>query len=214
MKKLVLLAFASLLLSCSNDSNNSSSNNGNSFTNSMDYEFTIKVNGEVHKIKGNTTNGIPYGYAYSFLNQMNNSCYAMNGGVNLVINDVTATNYVSGQNLTCQIELPNLLLGTNQATVKFIAAGYFQTLASNLGSPVISPYLLFQTTSGEQNDPLELVINITDLGKTSTNPISTPYNFGQTLKGNYSGTVYLLNSNLEYTIPVQLSIDFKVLRRY
>lgn len=226
MKKLVLLALASILLSCSNNDNANSSNNGNSFTNSMDYEFTIKINGEVHKVKGNTTNGIPYGNAYSIVNQINNTCYAMNIGGSLMfaslgINDVTATNYISGQNLTCQIQLPNLLLGTNQATVNF-SGGYFQTLATSLGS-FFPSFLSFQTTSGISNSATTnyLPINITDLGTSSTNSLGNggsnynQYNFGQTLKGNYSGTIYLRNTtNLQYTIPVQLSIDFKVLRRY
>ena len=54
MKKLILfLAVTTILFSCSSDSNSSNNNNNNSFTNSMDYEFTITINGEVHKIKGN-----------------------------------------------------------------------------------------------------------------------------------------------------------------
>lgn len=217
MKRLILLLTISfLLLSCNNDSNTSGSNNGNSFTNSMDYEFTIKVNGEVHKVKGNTTNGIPYGYVMgSPFNYISNSCYSHASSLlYLGINDVTASNYISGQNLQCQIQFDNLLLGTNQARV-FFSGGYFQTLATSLGADSTG-FLFYKTTSGVSNSLQNglLPINITDLGTPSTNPVSPPYTFGQTLKGNYSGTIYLQKTTLDYTIPVQLSIDFKVLRRY
>ena len=222
MKKLILLiTIITLSYSCSGDSNNSNNNNNNSFTNSMDYEFTITINGEVHKIKGNTTNGIPYGQTSSGIFWINNSCYADNSQLNLVINDVTSSNYISGQNLQCLITFPNLLIGTNQAGV-FFTGGYFQTLATSLGASSSLPaFSYFQTTSGSLNPSIygKLPINITDLGTTSNNSTAgntnTPYNFGQTLKGNYSGIIYLPNStNNQCTIPVQLSIDFKALRRY
>ena len=189
----------------------------------MDYEFTITINGEVHKVKGNTTNGIPYGYNNTVVHQVNNKCYAIIGTGSSVIsyfaiNDVTAPNYISGQNLECQITFPNLLLGSNQATVNFVG-GYFQTLASSLGA--LSYY--FQTVSGSSPSSQtlnKLPITITDLGSTSTNGEGNggsnynQYIFGQTIKGNFSGTIYLQSNNGQFTIPVQLSIDFKALRRY
>ena len=227
-KTLLFLTIVSLLFSCSSDNNNSSNNNGNSFSNSMDYEFTITINGEIHKVKGNTTNGIPKGTVQSLTNYINNQCEVLQSGgqkiVMLKINDVTATNYISGQNLECQILLPNLLLGTNEATILF-SGGYFDTIASNLGA--YSPgsgggFSLFQSISGPYNSTLsrKIPITINDLGTTSTNPNmwspTTPLNFGQTLKGNYSGIIYLSsNSGLtNFNIPVQISIDFKALRMY
>jgi hypothetical protein len=184
----------------------------------MDYEFTLTINGEVHKVKGNTTNGIPYGSSSSSINWINNCCYADNGQLRLDINDVTASNYISGQNLQCIVSFPNLLTGINQASVSFFG-GYFQTLSTNLGSSYTGLFY-FQTASGASNSTLfnKLPITITDLGTSSSNAISgniyTPYNFGQTLKGNYSGTIYLPSNNGQFTIPVQLTIDFKALRRY
>jgi hypothetical protein len=222
MKNIILLiAFTSLLFSCSGDNNNSSNNNGNSFTNSMDYEFTITVNGVVHKVKGNTTSGIPYGIINNIQHLINNKCFAIISGTSVIsdlaINDVTAPNYMSGQNLECLIQFPNLLLGSNQATVYF-QGGYFQTLATSLGASSF----YFQTVSGTLNSQIfnKLPITITDLGSTSTNSVGNggsnynQYIFGQTLKGNYSGTIYLQNNNGQCTIPVQMSIDFKVLRQY
>jgi hypothetical protein len=226
MKKIILLlSFVALLYNCSSDSENSSNNNGNSFTNSMDYEFTITINGDVHKVKGNTINGIPKGYIQSLSNYINNQCEVLQSGgqkvVILKINDVTAPNYISGQNLECQILLPNLLLGSNQAQILFNGS-YITNLFNSLSPNNLN---IWQTTSGLYNQSIsnKLPINITDLGTTSTNPNmwspTTPLNFGQTLKGSYSGTVYLRSHSNSSgigvcDIPVQLSIDFKALRMY
>ena len=226
-KTLLFLTIVSLLFSCSSDNNNSSNNNGNSFSNSMDYEFTITINGEVHKVKGNTTNGIPKGMVQSLTNYINNQCEieSIPGQtqkiLTLKINDVTASNYISGQNLECRITFPNLLMGINQVQVLFYGS-YITNLFDSL-SP--NNFNSWQTTSGLYNQSIsnKLPINITDLGTTSTNPYmwspTTPLNFGQTLKGNYSGTIYLRSySNASgigvYDIPIQISIDFKALRMY
>ena len=226
MKKIILLlTFTSFLFSCNNDDDNSSSsnnnNNGNSFTNSMDYEFTITINGEVHKVKGNTTNGIPVGGQYSSGSQnisIMNSCLTSSSSTYLSINDVTASNYISGQNLICGISFPNLLLGVNQANVGILGA-YFDSICESLGG--ISG--TFSTKSGssyfDKNNNI-LPITITDLGTTSKTPIYNginPYNFGETLKGNYSGTIYLSDKSKslgDCKVPLQLSIDFKALRMY
>ena len=223
-KSLLFLTIVSLLFSCSSDNNNSSNNNGNSFTNSMDYEFTITINGEVHKVKGNTTNGIPIGSVNAVLNWINNECEVLNTAgqkiVMLRINDVTAPNYISGQNLECRIIFPNLLMGINQVQVLFYGS-YITNLFDSL-SP--NNFNSWQTTSGLYNQSIsnKLPINITDLGTGTIYPQTPPlpyYNFGQTLKGNYSGTIYLRSySNASgigvYDIPIQISIDFKAIRMY
>jgi len=229
MKRTFLfLTIVSLLFSCSNDNNNTSSNNnGNSFTNSMDYEFTITINGVVHKVKGNTTNGIPYGTVNSGVHYINNMCTAFdnsgNKSINLQINDITESNYISGQNIRCLLSLNNLLTGSNQIDVSFFGS-YFDTLYTNIGQTNLSPgILIFQTASGPENMNLrgKLPITITDLGTGTNFPQTYPlplYNFGQTLKGNYLGTIYLRrmtsSGNITFDIPVQLSIDFKALRMY
>ena len=108
------------------------------------------------------------------------------------------------------------MLGSNQAMVNF-NGGYFQTLATSLGAL----NFFFLTTSGalSNNQTINRIpISITDLGTGTIYPQTPPlpyYNFGQTLKGSYSGTVYLQNpNNGQFTIPVQLSIDFKAVRYY
>lgn len=223
MKKTFLfLTTLILLYSCSSD-NNPSNTIDNSFTNSMDYEFTININGQVHKVKGNTTNGIPKGQVQSApLNYVNNQCEVIDNPlykiIDLKINDVTAPNYISGQNVWCSIAISNLILGTTQGQVSF-RGSYFDSLSTSLGGYANAGLLDFQSTSGPYNPNLfmKLPITITDLGTTSLNHnnFSTMYNFGQTLKGQYSGTVYLRPSSISnFSIPVQISIDFKALRNY
>jgi hypothetical protein len=226
MKNIILfITLASLLFSCSSDSNSSSSNNGNnngnSFTNSMDYEFTITINGVVHKVNGNSRDGIPSG---TFgIGNISNKCLSINNSsfgasVQLGINDVTTPNYISGQNMQIIITLPNPLLGTNQASISF-TGNYFDTLAASLGSNYLK-FLSISSTlvtvnGGSTNSNIPIII--TDLGTPTTlvNNGST-YSFGQTIKGNYSGTIYLsrlVNGvGIFYDIPVSLSIDFKALR--
>lgn len=219
-----LLSFTTFFLSCSSESN-STNNNGNSFANSMDYEFTININGEVHKVKGNTTNGIPYGTVNAAVNLINNQCIINdNSGqkfMYLQINDVTTPNYISGQNMLCQLNTNNLLMGSTLFSVA-LSGSYFSTLFTSLGS---TAGVSWQTVSGPQDYNIagKLPINITDLGTGTLYPQTPPlpyYNFGQTLKGNYSGTIYLSNHYLNgsgvriYDIPVPFSINFKALRMY
>jgi len=219
MKKLILLlTIIALSFSCSSDSNSNSNNasNGN-----VDYEFTITINGEVHKVKGNSSNGIPSGAPG--VGNISNKCLSINNSsfgasVQLGINDVTTSNYISGQNMQIIITLPNPLLGTNQAAISF-TGNYFDTLATSLGSN----YLRFLSISsalvtvngGSTNSNIPIII--TDLGTPTTlvnNGLT--YSFGQTIKGNYSGTIYLsrlVNGvGIFYDIPVSLSINFKALR--
>ena len=223
MKKIILLLTLTLLsFSCSKDDDNSSNSiiNGDTTNGNMNYEFTITINGTVHKVKGNSKDGIPF----STFGQ--NDCWAqfasgLGAMIVLDIYDVTKSNYISGQNMRVQIILPNPLLGTNQATLSF-TGNYFETLATSLGSN----YLGFMSVSStlvtvngaSSNNKIPIII--TDLG-TPTTPKTpydflSPYNFGQTIKGNYSGTIYLSRfvsgKGTYYDIPVKLSIDFKAIR--
>jgi hypothetical protein len=192
----------------------------------MDYEFTITINGEVHKVKGNSRDGVPNsGVGYD---TTQNKCVAsftpsFGAGVQLGVNDVTSPNYISGQNMSVQIILPNPLLGTNQAQLIF-TGNYFDTLATSLGAYIYSGFNYYSSTlvavNGGSTNTI-IPITITDLGTPTTLVNNgSGYSFGQTIKGNYSGTIYLRRcSNLGtsgggcyYDIPVQLSIDFKALR--
>jgi hypothetical protein len=216
MKKLINIITVltiGLFFSCSSDNDAISNNNG------IDYEFTITINGQVHKVKGNSKDGIPFSL-------YNNACWAqfasgLGAMVELDIHDVTKSNYISGQNLGITIILPNPLLGTNQATLSF-TGDYFDTLATSLGSNYfgfMSVSSTLVTVNGASSNA-KIPIIITDLGTPTTTKTPydflSPYNFGQTIKGNYSGTIYLsrivAGQGIFYDIPVKLSIDFKAIR--
>lgn len=218
MKKIILLlTLTSLLFSCSNDGNASSNPTTG---NNVDYEFTITINGQVNKVKGNTANGIPTGQAgpnFNGYSNINNSCnwYTINKSLVLSINDVTASNYISGQNIYCSIMLQNALLGTCQGVVT-LSGGAFDSVATSLGAINTGNW---SVTNGltPSSGIHYLPINITDLGTVPTTNGGTYSGFGNTFKGNYSGTIYLPRINnsstgLIYDIPVQLSIDFKAVR--
>jgi hypothetical protein len=223
MKKiitLVLIITFGIFSSCTTNNDTSAGNNN------VEYEFTITVNGQVHKVKGNTRDGIPT--ATSGAGYISNKCISVNNSafgasVQLGINDVTTPNYISGQNMQIIITLPNPLLGTNQASISF-SGNYFDTLASSLGAYTNTGFNSYSSTlvavnGGSRNTIIPFVIS--DLGTPTTlvNNGST-YSFGQTIKGNYSGTIYLnrcsnlgtSNGGCYYDIPVQLSIDFKAVR--
>ncbi len=219
MKKIILLlAFVSILSSCSNGGNASSSNTPTT-GNNVDYEFTITINGQVNKIKGNTANGIPMGQAVPYSNgysYINNSCHwtTNNPFVLLKINDVTASNFITGQNMYCSIMLQNALLGICQGQVT-LAGGAFDSVATSLGAVINGGWSVTNGANGSSNHYLP--INITDLGTIPTTNGGAYSGFGNTFKGNYSGTIYLPRINnsstgLVYDIPVQLSIDFKAVR--
>jgi hypothetical protein len=90
MKKLINIITVltiGLFFSCSSDNDTISNNNG------MEYEFTITINGQVHKVKGNSRDGIPFSL-------YNNACWAQfvsgfGAMVELDIHDVTKSNYIS-----------------------------------------------------------------------------------------------------------------------
>ena len=219
MKKLILLlTLTSLLFSCSNGGNASSSNTPTT-GNNVDYEFTITINGQVNKIKGNTANGIPMGQSGQIGNGysgINNDCYWSTSlpFVQLRITDVTASNYISGQNIVCSISIPNAMLGTCQGKVG-LSGGAFDSVATSLGATASGWSVINGATD---SDILHyLPINITDLGAIPTMNVGTYSGFGSTFKGSYIGTIYLgrfTNSFPAkiYDIPVQLSIDFKAVR--
>ena len=187
----------------------------------MDYRFTIKLNGDTHSIQGITSStNVPLaGFAGS------NMCYATksitSASVTLAINDVSASNYLNGQNLSLNISFPNLLLGNSLANVSFTnfdPNSYISSFFNSIGAGSFSQ--ISSTSVSSISNITPLTFNITDLGTPTvqnTNPSSANindwYDWGETLKGNFNGTVYARSSSgSEYNVPFQLEIDFEVLR--
>ena len=212
MKKLVLLALVSLLISCSNDGNTSCSNNGNA-----NYYFKIKINGVEHKVQGNTR-----GFALGNPNH----CSATIGTTTMlgfVIADITKPNYVSGQNMQIIVSIPNCHIGLNQAEV-IMTSPVFDAFESS-GSWVENSGMYCPITTTNCSYPLfsayssKITLNITDMGTSSGyNQSSNLYNYGNTFKGSYNGPVYCTNDwyngrdPLNFDIPMQFSMEFEAYR--
>lgn len=228
MKKLIfILTLSSLLFSCSNSGSN---NIENSTTGNINYYFKIKINGVEHKVQGNTS-GFAIGNNNAYDHNIND-CRAQIGTTSQLafrISDITKSNYVSGQNLIVLITIPNCHVGLNQATVN-ISSPVFDAFKSNIlpycsdifveNSGLYSPY------SNQSNSYTlysnKITINVTDMGtpiQYNTSNSSYFYNYGNTFKGTYNGTVYFTNDSVElntqsvsFDIPMQFSMEFEAYR--
>ncbi len=223
------------LLSCSSD-NNSSDPLAPSSSGNVDYEFTVTINGVVHKVKGNTKDLISQ-YGTNSVSYASNYCIAgidMDAGIILKIGDITQKEFISGQAFFLAISIPNCQLGKNQAKLQFINSPVLEQFnnSKKTGGLFVEKsgtYCYYKNNSCQfpfMDDYVnKITLNISDLGNSPS--INTDYNsmntgnilkYGNTFKGNYSGTVYfsppfpLSASSAIFNIPMQLSIDFKAVR--
>jgi hypothetical protein len=209
MKKLLLIFFTTILWSCSSD--DSTSNN------TVNYSFEIEFGGEIHKIQGNLSNDI-----FTPL-PTNHSLVLVGPGVmsvQLNLNDISASNYVSGQTIGAMMNIENTAIGVNEGSLYLntITNPYVENYLQSVGVPEgLSSYGFVENTSGPfgSDDVFRITnINITDLGTSSTaDPTNGTYNWGETIKGSYDGTLYFLSSTPEgFTIPVPIKIQFSAFR--
>ena len=226
MKKSILfLTIASLLLSCSGSDEGLSGNNS---AGNVDYFFNININGVEHKVQGNTS-----GFGTGNLNVYTsnpNECQAIISTTTMVefmIADITKPNFISGQSLLFQLYIPNCHIGQNRAYVMISQSPLYDSFRANL--PLSSgPALGFVQNSGFYNTGSNsyldfmnyITVNITDMG-TSTGPntgnqLVQLYNYGNTLKGNFTGPVYFPSTDTmagyNCNIPMQLDISFSAYR--
>ncbi len=165
-----------------------SGDSSSSSSNNVNYSFTIINDGIVYKVQGNTAND------YGFAGPVNNECTAISpGGLRFTITDPTYSNYLTGNPIDLNLYSGPLVLGTNLMSTSW--------------------YLTTQY-AGPSNG--RIPINITDLGTPSIGDLGTSnYRFGNTIKGNYSGTYYTKPSGSNIaTVPHTLSIEFEVVRLY
>ena len=209
MKKLLLIFLTTFLWSCSSD--DSSSNN------TVNYSFEIEFGGEIHKIQGNLSNDI-----FTPL-PTNHSLVLVGPGVmsvQLNLNDISASNYVSGQTIGAMMNIENTAIGVNEGSLYLntITYPYVENYLQSVGVPEgLSSYGFVENTSGPfgSADVSRITnINITDLGTSSTaDATNGTYNWGETIKGSYEGTLYFLSSTPEgFTIPVPIRIEFSAFR--
>jgi hypothetical protein len=174
-----------MLQSCSSGDSSAKTNNDSG---NVDYEFTIKIDDNVYAIKGNTIND------NSSVRDLNNTGFAWWEAktITFKITDPTYSNYVSGNSFYFRLD----------------CAGNFKKGYNNVSYSGIS----YVTSTGNNS----ILLDITDLGTPSVGVIgSKDYKYGNTVKGNSSGTLYSKppGSN-NATVPHKYSIDFMVPRLY
>jgi len=180
-----------MLLSCSpkDDSVNIDDNTGG-----VDYEFTIKLDDKVYAIKGNTSKDS------GFITKINNSGFAMLSANQIIlkISDPTYYNHLQGGSINLLLQgIGGYSLGNNKMSFNL---PYYPNYNASPGTGALK----------------YIYIQITDLGTPSVGNIGdADYKYGNTIKGNYSGTIYSVPSGSNNaTIPHSFSIDFKVPRLY
>ncbi len=195
MKKLIYLFLAILIVACSSDDSNS---------NSIDYFFEVEFGGVINRVEGN--------YSYTLGDVIlpyvtPNSCYGSTGAVILSITDITAENYVSGQNMELWMSFDNAQLGSNTGRMTIFNGFYIEEYLESIGANSTS----FVENIGDSFSQRDIMtdINITDLG-TSGSP---PYSYGETIKGSYEKVLYFRSIVTgDYDIPVPIRIEFSGVR--
>ncbi|CAN1542379.1 hypothetical protein MCEGE10_01818 [Flavobacteriaceae bacterium] len=222
MKKIILfLTIASLFLSCSGSDEGSSGNNS---AGNVDYFFNININGVEHKVQGNTS-GFGTGINGNVYMLNPNVCQATISTTTMVyfeIADITKPNFVSGQSLLFHLSIPNCHVGQNRAYVMISQSPLYDSFRINL--PLNTGRALgfvqnsgfYNTGSNSYLDFMNYItVNITDMG-TSSSSSTLPYNYGNTLKGNFTGPVYFPSTDTmagyNCNIPMQLNISFSAYR--
>ena len=162
--------------------------------------------------------------------------------------DKSESTYISGDHINITMSMNNLSLGVNNIGIGFgtpISGGLTsQSIIDELPFVFGNPYYQFgfQYTQGALSilgTAISLIpsysddtfpINITDLGTQKGIDNSNQWNNpipGNTIKGNYSGTVYACDTMYldysnppgylriyEFNTPTQISIDFEAIREY
>ena len=158
--------------------------------------------------------------------------------VSLEIDDTLAINYINGGMLEIQIRffsslnpLDNINLGNNYVEIWLAnnsgpstlgGITYLDSLMSSIGVPTSAGVYGVSSTAGDFT-PVEL--NISDLGTASNmitypnlplnvcDPIGSLYTFGETVKGNFSGNVFVGPAlGNAYDNSLFLEIDFQSIR--
>ena len=213
MKKLLLILLCLPLLFNSCEEEEQEDQNIQLVSGDVDYEFTVKINEDIFKIKGNTVDGDPFGSGGFW--SLNNGCQSNNSGVILEINDKSESNFVSGEVIRLVILFPNMSLGINNVDISFTDGstdGYWMNLTDSLQANFNS----IQTTMGGELNQYDIPLTITDLGAAPN--VTSIYFHNSTLKGYFNGTVYLRNMDptspdfYTWSIPIDLEIDFKTVR--
>ena len=170
--------------------------------------FNVMINGVTHRAQD-------CGPVYLYDNDA--IAYLSDGYVSLSIQDQSLSSYVSGNNGILSLSfIDSISTGVLNCCV---SGTWIMDAAQESGA--YWSYGNAETIGGDPTSGcygLLLPITITDLGTLGDgNLMEGNYLGGESLKGGYSGTIYLpsdtLNPfNLEYTIPMSIDIQFEALR--
>jgi len=199
-----IILTALLITSCT--PNNPQPNPPPSQTNS-NWKFKLTINGITTRCEGSSYNI--------------NSNYCIMPGASgnfsgmFALNDQTASSYISGVLGAASMTLQYPILGVNPISNFYIGSTAWINNVLPSNTFMMTGYSLTLNGTMVPNSigagHIRLPINITDLGSPGNNDYIT---FGNPLKGNYSGTIYVKSDNLTsgYDTPVTIDLDFVALR--
>lgn len=205
---LSIISLTSILTSCNQNNPQPNPNPNTTSANSI-WKFKFTINGTTYKAEGNNTNDYNGG---------DNFCYA--SGTNEIkeiymrINTLNPASYISGGFGAAAITIDNPILGTNPLTSCALISIPWYNNNLPITSPSYDGYSLTLNgpkllNSNVTSLGIRLPINITDIGTPGNNDGIT---FGNPIKGNYSGTIYVKSGGSNYDTPVTIDIDFVALR--
>ena len=185
MKKLLLL-FAFLIFACSSD--NSSDNNN---SNQSNYFFEFELFDVVNRVQGD------YNSFYSVGGTSVNNCISgaappLGWNTTISIGDISATNYISGQNFYFGFMISDPQIGNDNYTSSIILLGdYIQQISPNLYFSEIEGDFFGSDTNNKLTN-----ITITDLGEVgSLSDDMQDFIPGDSFKATYEKTVYFASQN-------------------
>ena len=224
MKRLLVLALVCLVVvSCKKDDDlDSTPPNPSSYS---DFMFSITIDGVQHKIEGsygdhNMIYPAQVNTNYCFFSIPDSTTISTPSSLSARLENKTSSTYISGEEFWIGLVFHTISQGICQGMISPVAIeNLFPSLANNTISQSFSQ--INDTIFDVSESDWYLDFNITDLGtntlmgSTNSNYI---YNFGNPVRGNYSGTIYATNGNVVsspggdsgfiYDIPFQVEIEF------
>ena len=196
--KILLILFALFIFACSSDDSSDTNN-----SNGVDYFFEVEFGGIVNSVQGNSSSTAPNGTNWFLVNP----CTGTTDGVNLWITDITADNYVSGQNMHLTITFDNAQLGNNSGKIQIFDGFHINQYLQSIGAS--DSKFVESIGDGFSQRGKITNINITDLGAVG----GFPNYGGETMKASYEKTVYFRSVVTgEYDIPAPIRIEFSAVR--
>ena len=200
---LSFVLITSILTSC-NQNNPQPNPSPNPTSSNANWKFKLTINGSTYRAEGS-------GY-----NINSNYCIAQGSGgmynVAFFINDLTAPSFISGSLGSAVMTLQYPVAGVNP--IASCAIGSVPWINNNLPTAFGAGYSyslngpLVPNSAGASH--VRLPLTITDLGSPGNNDFIT---FGNPLKGNYTGLVYMKSNYLSgFDTPVTINLEFEALR--